>query len=163
MSWIVKPEPIPRYCMAILAAVDIEANPSPLVVGVDLANAFDEPLVALAVLSESDYEDRRTARDELPEDFSGEEYSIDRAREDVANKLMQMAENGDLDTERIDARGAVGDPAKEILGLSDELNPRYVVVGGRKRSPAKQALFGSVSQEIVRKANQPVVTTMQDE
>lgn len=149
--------------MTILAAVDIEADPSPLVVGVDLAKAFDEPLVALAVLSETDYEDRRTARGTLPDDFSGKEYSIDRAREDIANKLMQMAENGDLDTGLIDARGAVGDPAEEILGLADELDPRYVVVGGRKRTPAKQALFGSVSQEIVRKADQPVVTTMQDE
>lgn len=149
--------------MAILSAVDIDADPTPLVVGADLANAFDEPLVALAVLTESDYEDRRTARGELPEDFSGDEYSIDRAREDVANRLMQMAENGDLDTERIDARGAVGEPAEEILALADELDPRYVVVGGRQRTPAKQALLGSVSHKIVRKAEQPVVTTMQTE
>lgn len=149
--------------MAILSAVDIDADPTPLVVGVDLAEAFDEPLVALAVLSESDYTDRRDARSGLPEDFSGEDYSIDRAREDVANKIMQMAENGGLDTERIDARGVVGDPAEEILELADDIDPRYVVVGGRKRTPAKQALFGSVSHEIVRKADQPVVTTMQEE
>lgn len=149
--------------MAILSAVDIDADPTPLVVGVDLAKAFDEPLVALAVISESDYEDRRDARRGLPEDFSGDEYSVDRAREDIANKLMQMAENGGLDTELIDARGQIGDPAEEILALANELDPRYVVVGGRKRTPAKQALFGSVSQEIVRKAEQPVVTTMQDE
>lgn len=149
--------------MAILSAVDIDADPTPLAVGVDLAKAFDEPLVALAVISESDYEDRRTSRDALPGDVSGGEYSIDRAREDVANKLMQMAENGDLDTEIIDARGVVGDPAEEILALAAELDPRYLVVGGRKRTPAKQALFGSVSHEIVRKAEQPVVTTMQDE
>lgn len=150
--------------MSILAAVDIETEPSrPLMVGADLAAAFDEPLVALHVISETGYEDKRNARDSLPEDFSGEEYTIDRAREDAANQIMKFAEEAGLNTERIDARGEIGDPSEKILELAAELDPRYVVVGGRQRSPAKQALFGSVSQEIVRKAEQPVVTTMQNE
>ena len=150
--------------MTILAAVDIESDQiSPLMVGADLAAAFDEPLVALHVVSESEFQDKRNARESLPEDFSGEGFTIDRAREDAANEIMRTADDAGLDTEWIDSRGVVGDPAEEILALAAELDPRYIVVGGRKRTPAKQALFGSVSQEIVRKAEQPVVTTMQSE
>ncbi|MFP9192667.1 universal stress protein [Natrialbaceae archaeon A-CW1-1] len=56
----------------------------------------------------------------------------------------------------------MGDPAPTIIEASDELDPRYIVVGGRKQAPAKQAIFGSVSHEVMRKADQPVVTLVEE-
>ena len=50
-----------------------------------------------------------------------------------------------------------GDPAESILELADEEDADLVVVGGRKRSPAGKALFGSVTQSVILNADRPVM------
>ena len=55
-------------------------------------------------------------------------------------------------------RGSIGDPADEILHLLEEVDADFVVVGGRDRSQTREALFGSVSQEVIRGATCPVVS-----
>lgn len=57
-----------------------------------------------------------------------------------------------------EVRGAIGEPADRIVALADSLEPDFVVVGGRNRSSAQQALFGSVSQQIVRNVRCPVIS-----
>jgi nucleotide-binding universal stress UspA family protein len=54
--------------------------------------------------------------------------------------------------------GLVGYPAQEILAYADQVDARYVVLGGRKQSPVGKALFGSVAQEVVLNADRPVVS-----
>lgn len=54
--------------------------------------------------------------------------------------------------------GGSGDPAETIL---DEANTRgvdLICVGGRRRSPTGKALFGSVAQNVILNAEQPVLT-----
>lgn len=46
--------------------------------------------------------------------------------------------------------------AEGILDLVDELDADTVVMGGRKRSPAGKALFGSVTQSVILDATVPV-------
>lgn len=55
-------------------------------------------------------------------------------------------------------RGDVGDPIERVLAAVEDADPDFVVVGGRNRSPARQALFGSVSQEILRSVDRPVIS-----
>jgi nucleotide-binding universal stress UspA family protein len=55
-------------------------------------------------------------------------------------------------------RIAVGDPAEEVPAMAEESGADFVVVGGRNRSPARQAVFGSVSQAIVRSVACPVIS-----
>ncbi|WP_224447332.1 universal stress protein [Haloprofundus salilacus] len=52
-----------------------------------------------------------------------------------------------------------GDPAESILDAADELNADLVVVGGRKRSPAGKAIFGSVTQSVILSSSRPVMVT----
>lgn len=52
-----------------------------------------------------------------------------------------------------------GDPAEEIQDRAEELEADLVVVGGRKRSPAGKALFGSVSQSVILQSDRPVMVT----
>ena len=151
--------------MTILAAIDVEQDPEgPISVGYDLAEAYDETLVALYVMSEVTYQDRQEAREELPEEVGETEFTVDQAMDACARQVTEAIEGtlADHDRDRIDARGRVGDPATEILAAAEELDPRFVVVGGRARSPGKQAIFGSVSQSIVHEATQPVVTVTGD-
>ena len=57
---------------------------------------------------------------------------------------------------RHSVRGAVGDLAEEVVGTAERLDADRVVVGGRQRSPAGKAVFGSVAQEVLISAPCPV-------
>lgn len=56
-----------------------------------------------------------------------------------------------------------GDPADAIVSAADSVDADLIVVGGRKRSPAGKALFGSVTQSVVLSAGRPVMVTGVDE
>ena len=52
-----------------------------------------------------------------------------------------------------------GDPAETIIDTADEMDADLIVIGGRKRSPAGKALFGSVTQTVILNAGRPVMVT----
>lgn len=52
-----------------------------------------------------------------------------------------------------------GDPVDEILGAADDIDADLICVGGRKRSPAGKALFGSVAQGVILSSDRPVMIT----
>lgn len=147
--------------MTVLAAIDVDRAPErPIAVGYDLASAYDDTLVVVYTLPEDAFHEQRESRDQLPDEFRDEEFTVERATDLAGRRATNAVEDtlGEYDRRRVEPRGRVGSPADEVLDAADELDPGFVVVGGRKRSPAKQAIFGSVSQEIVREADQPVVT-----
>ena len=149
--------------MSVLVAADVDHAPDqPIAVGYDLANACDESLVVLYVAPEDEFQKQQQSRENLPEEFQSE-FTLEHAEEDAAARATETVEEtlGSYDRQRVTTRGRIGDPAEEIIAVAAELDPRLVVVGGRRRSLAKQALFGSVSQEILREAEQPVVTIME--
>ncbi|NHN57500.1 MULTISPECIES: universal stress protein [Halorussus] len=53
-------------------------------------------------------------------------------------------------------RGRVGEHGETIVDLAKEVEADRVVVGGRKRSPAGKAVFGSTAQEVMLNAPCPV-------
>ncbi|WP_435180245.1 universal stress protein [Halorussus sp. AFM4] len=53
-------------------------------------------------------------------------------------------------------RGRVGEHGETIVDLAEEVGADQVVVGGRKRSPAGKAVFGSTAQEVMLNAPCPV-------
>ena len=52
---------------------------------------------------------------------------------------------------------ASGDPGSEILRYAAEYDVDQICVGGRKRSPAGKALFGSVTQDVILGTHRPVL------
>ncbi|MFB6095547.1 MAG: universal stress protein [Halodesulfurarchaeum sp.] len=46
-----------------------------------------------------------------------------------------------------------------IIELAEAANFDLIVMGGRKRSPAKQAILGSVAQATILNASVPVAVT----
>lgn len=55
-------------------------------------------------------------------------------------------------------RGDVGDPAESIVAMAGEVDADFVVVGGRRQSSARRALFGSISREILESVRCPVIS-----
>jgi nucleotide-binding universal stress UspA family protein len=52
---------------------------------------------------------------------------------------------------------------ESILDHAEEHDVDSLVLGGRKRSPAGKALFGSVTQAVILNTDRPVVVTGDDE
>ena len=57
----------------------------------------------------------------------------------------------------------IGEVAKEVVGLAEELEVDLIVVGTRGRSVIGRALMGSVSDSVVRHARCPVVVARSQE
>lgn len=57
----------------------------------------------------------------------------------------------------VEVEGRVADTVgREIVAVADEIDAARIVVGGRRRSPAGKALFGSTSQAVMIDAPCPV-------
>jgi nucleotide-binding universal stress UspA family protein len=126
--------------MTILAAVDDEDGSRAVVQhGYDLAQAFNEELVVLHVLPET--EDRKTAQT-------------------VAQRFVEEVLD---DEEDISAVGRLGDPEARILREAQDSSACYIVLGSRKQTPVGKALFGSVAQIILLNTDRPVVIVSADE
>jgi nucleotide-binding universal stress UspA family protein len=65
-------------------------------------------------------------------------------------ELADQLEEWDIET-RIEVRQ--GDPADEILAVEDAVDPTTILVGSRGHSRLRRLLLGSVSEDIVARAN----------
>ena len=171
--------------MSILAATDGSTVPDRVVeVAADLAAAYGEELIVLHVVPEDAFEKQRGSSVESTSDLAlavapeityrelgdqttttGDDggysleqaiYDAERVAEDVTRKSVEPVESASY-------RGRVGEVTGEILAAAAEADPRYLVVGGRKRTPVGKAIFGSVTQSILLEADRPVVTAMTGE
>lgn len=80
-------------------------------------------------------------------------------RKELIGDLARALEDAGIEYQ---IRGDVGDPADRIVAMADELDADFVVVGGRRRSAARKAVFGSVSQDIIRSVSCPVISVQMD-
>jgi len=65
-----------------------------------------------------------------------------------------------VDVELLEASGS---PSEEILEHAAEYDVDQICVGGRKRSPAGKALFGSVTQDVILGTHKPVLVCGSEE
>lgn len=59
----------------------------------------------------------------------------------------------------VEVRDDSGDTTEDILVDAEEFDVDAIVLGGRKRSPAGKAIFGSVTQSVILNSERPVVVT----
>lgn len=148
--------------MAILVATDVQNIPDRVIeVGADIANAYDDELVVLHVLDE-DEED-----EPLPLDSGAYTYGDRQADDynpiDHAKEIALKAANRTLGNDAsVTPKGRTGTAEEEIIDEARAIDARYIVVGGRKRSPVGKAIFGSTTQSVLLSAEQPVMTVMND-
>lgn len=139
--------------MVIVTAVDDAQREQRIVSeGAALANAFDDELHVIHVRNREDLEESATTG--ATDRRSPAEVARDTAADIASNAVEEYT-----------PVGRIGSPATEIREYVEEVDARYLVVGGRKRSPIGKALFGSVTQSLLLNVDQPVVTvrTQNDE
>lgn len=57
----------------------------------------------------------------------------------------------------VDLAERSGDPSREILACTEEINADIICLAGRKRSPTGKALFGSITQDVILSTDLPVL------
>ncbi|ATW87496.1 nucleotide-binding universal stress UspA family protein [Halohasta litchfieldiae] len=132
--------------MVVLAAIsDADTDEQILAEAVKLADAFDDELHVVHVRSYDSLSD--TEQDATDKTVKQQTKAIAAAAvEDVDRSVVPV--------------GLIGQPAAEILEYAEEIDTRYLVIGGQKRSPVGKALFGSTTQKVLLGAERPVVTVM---
>lgn len=162
--------------MVILAAVDGETTPDPVVrAGHEMATAHGEPLLVLHVMPQKRFEERWEAvsepgnaiaslapgvQYERQGEGGGSEYTVEDGEahaEGVARAVIEGSLDDDAEATPV---GRVGEVGSEIVAEAGRRDASYLVIGGRKRSPVGKTLFGSITQSVLLSADRPVLTVM---
>lgn len=140
--------------MVVVAAVDRSEHAKQIVKEAEkLAKRFDDELHILHILSRSEF--RELQRENI--ERNDEAIDMESIREFAAKQAEEAAENINYPYETI---GRVGDASSDVVSYAKKHKARYIVIGGRKRSPAGKAVFGSVAQSILLNAESPVVSSI---
>ena len=125
---------------------------------IDIAGPAGAEVVVAHVFTDDEYE---SVVDRLEFDSVAETEADEVAdRHTTIRDLRTLLNDADIDTS---VRGAVGDHGEEIVSLAGMTRADLAVVGGRKRSPAGKAVFGSTAQEVMLNAPCPVTFVRGDE
>ena len=139
--------------MVIVAAIDRSDRATDVVNEAEaLATAFDDTVHVVHVLTRSEFVDLGRTKAE-----AGDSINMDEVRKVAADIAASHTPDVAVPTESV---GLVGDPASQVSTYASDNEARYIVVAGRKRSPAGKAIFGSVAQSIILSAKCPVLSTV---
>lgn len=98
--------------------------------------------------------------------FTGEEASADlpdeleqfrsATRVAAVRRAVERLEEANVDVTVVEGSG---ETAEDIVQTAEKHDVDEIVMGGRKRSPAGKAIFGSVTQSVILQTDRPVVVT----
>lgn len=136
--------------MTIVAAIDDSDRAAAVLEEAQtLAADLDEALHAIHVLERSELVEV------IEKDVEGQDlvdnYEVQEVGRTIVSRMMEPTLPEPTVTIRI------GEPATEITLYAEETDARYVVIGGRQRSPTGKALFGSVTQKVIFDSPAPVI------
>ena len=148
--------PIETIMLAIPTRDDpqIEALASAVI---ELAKPTGADVVIAHVFGEEEFRTRKADLDEPGGGLSADELA---GRLATARELREQLEDEDID---VTIRGEVAEePAQAIVDLATEVGADRLLIGGRRRSPAGKAVFGSTAQDVLLNAPCPVEFVRRD-
>lgn len=140
--------------MVIIAAVDRSDRASRAIREAEsLSTAFDDTIQAVHALTKSEM----VKMDGVHATRPNIQISDDEAREAATEAAASAIADLDVSAEPV---GLIGNPKSRIVDYAAEQNARYIVVAGRKRSPAGKTAFGSVTQSVILNSECPTVVSI---
>jgi Universal stress protein UspA and related nucleotide-binding proteins len=124
---------------------------------IDIAGPAGATVALLHVFSEDQYRRVRGKLEFAPNDEVTPDIV---ARRHVTIRDM----GGALEDAGIEytSQGAVGEKGERVVSVAEQIGADLILVGGRKRSPAGKAVFGSTAQEVMLNAPCPVTFVRAD-
>jgi nucleotide-binding universal stress UspA family protein len=117
-----------------------------------ITDPADAAVVVGHAFTAEEYENRREALGLEDRLEAVDPDEVARRRPPVPELVDWFDEKG----QPVEVRGAIGAHGPTIVELARSVNADLIVVGGRNRSSAAKAVFGSTSQEIMQSAPCPV-------
>lgn len=143
--------------MPVVAAVDRSESTDDVIEEANaLAKATGQDLHVVHVLSRKEFQ----AIEQTSVEETGTTVPVDEIRSFAKNIADEAAEGLITEYESV---GLIGDADEELLKYIDTHGVRYIVLGGRQRSPVGKAIFGSTAQSVLLSASCPVVMVTRDE
>ena len=140
--------------MVIIAAVDRSDRASKAIEEAEsLSTAFDDTIQAVHALTKSEM----VKMDGVHATRPNIQISDDEVREAATEAAASAITDRDVSAEPV---GLLGNPKSRIAEYAAEQNARYIVVAGRKRSPAGKTAFGSVTQSVILNSECPTVVSI---
>ena len=141
--------------MVIIAAVDQSDRTAKAIAEAErLSTAFDDTVHAVHALTKSDMIKMEGVHATRPD----VQISDEEVRETATDVAASAVAEFDISAEAV---GLMGDPKTRIVEYAAEQDARYIVIAGRKRSPAGKTVFGSVTQAIILNAECPTVVSVE--
>lgn len=125
---------------------------------IGIAGPTDATVYLLHVFTREEYDDLLNDMDVEPTTGQLPPDELAARHESIRTPASRLEDN-DIDYE---IRGIIGDPAREIVNLAEELSVDRVLLGGAKRSPAGKAMFGDHAQQVLLNAPCPVTYIQRD-
>lgn len=133
--------------MSILTTIDRDPGCAQVVkTGEDLSAGLGHDLVILHVVSRN--------ADESAVEADIDEIVTDALETEITPEIRIVEEAARREA-------PTGRTASTIMSVAEDVDPAYLVIGSRKRTPVGKVLLGSVSQLVLGNAAVPVVTVEQ--
>jgi nucleotide-binding universal stress UspA family protein len=120
----------------------------------DIADPADAEIILTHVFDESEYDEARD-RLNLSKDAEVTPSVIAERKAGVRDLADRLSETG-LDVTTYGRLSDGRSRGERLAQIAEEVDADMVVVGGRDRSPAGKAIFGSTSQDVLLKSTCPV-------
>jgi nucleotide-binding universal stress UspA family protein len=141
----------------ILIPTDGSDTAKPAVeMALNLAETYDATLHALFIV------DQPTSVASTGEGFTGLDNLLNKLEEEghhATDAIAEQATDSNIETETAVRRG---NPHDDILTYATEHNIDLIVMGTHGRTGVKRALLGSVTEDVVRHSEIPVLTVHQE-
>lgn len=125
----------------------------------EIAKPSQATVVLCHVFSDEEYSGKTTNYGDAASKLGYKAEGRDATADDVAKRLTIIKEAKKTLEENgieVKVRGAIGNRAEELVRVAENEDASRLFVGGRKRSPAGKAMFGSASQEVLLNSPCPV-------
>jgi nucleotide-binding universal stress UspA family protein len=128
---------------------------------VQVALTNNASLIVLSIINSRDIESVESIVS-MGYDVDAEHY-VEEIRKDRKQKLNKMAEEANIDKDKVKLLFKVGKPVDEILKVINKEAPDLVVMGTRGRSSLKNSIMGTVAVKVFKRSPVNVLSYRDEE